>query len=309
MPALTLIEAAKTRPPDLTRGVVETFAQNSPILAVLPFETVPGGGRRYEVEESLPGIGFRGVHETYTPTMGRTNPQYEPLVIVGGHIDVDNHIIRTQGESRRAGETLRQIKALALAWTQVFFKGDAVTDKRQFDGLQNRIQGTQLISAGPTAGGAAVSMFLLDELISLVEGNNKMLLMNGRLKRRLSAAARDAGVGGYIQFRPDELGREILYFNGIKVLEIERDNLNNEILPFSEVAEGGGSTASSIYCVSMGEGEVMGIQSGDVVVQDLGDMKSEPVQRTRVEWDCGFGIFHPHAAARMHSCGDLAFVP
>lgn len=307
MAAMTIVEYAKGQG-DLTEGVVDIFAENSPFLQVIPFENIEGSGLKYDLEESLPGIGFRGVNETYTPSTGVINPAFEPLVIAGGELDVDNHIIRTQGEGRRTSETARKVKALSLKWTSVVIKGDAVNNPRQFDGLQARLVSRQVVSAGNTSGGAAVSLLALDELASLVEGDNKYYVMNTKMMLRFSAAARNPSVGGYVTYEKNQFGQRIMFFNGIPILEMKRDNLNNDILPFTEASEVGAATSTSIYCVSFDEEHVHGIQSGPVIVEDLGDLKSKPAKRIRVEWDCGLVVRHPWSAARLWSCGDLAFV-
>jgi hypothetical protein len=304
---MTILEAAKSSDM-LTQGIVEIFAKNNPVLQVLPFDDIEGGGLKYDTEESLPGIGFRGVNEGYEPSIGVINPAFEPLVIAGGELDVDNHILRTQGESRRVAETSRKVRALSLKWGSVFIKGDAITNPRQFDGLQARLVSRQVLAAGSSSGGDPVSLFKLDELASLVEGENKYYIMNTKMKLRMSQAARNSDVGGHVEYTVNNFGQRIMSFNGIPILELKRDNLNNDILPFTEAATTGPNTACSIYCASFDDEHVSGIQSGPVQVEDLGDLKSLPVQRTRVEWDCGLVVRHPWAAARLWACSDAAFV-
>ena len=71
--ALTLIEAAKLETGDVYRsGVIELYAGSSDILMALPFENITGGSLAYNRETALPGIGFRGVNESYTPSTGIT---------------------------------------------------------------------------------------------------------------------------------------------------------------------------------------------------------------------------------------------
>jgi hypothetical protein len=306
---LTILESSKDSPSKLTEGVVEIFAKNSPILQNLPFDTIKGGALRYIAEETLPGIGFRGVNEAFDQSVGVLNPLFEPLVIAGGELDVDNFILRTEGEGRRTGETARKVKALSLHWTAKFIKGDSVTNVRELDGLQTRLVNRQSISAGSTPGGSAVSLFSLDLLASLVEGSNRFYIMNTAMKLRLSQASRDDNVGGHVTFTPNNFGQQIMSWNGIPVMEMLRDNLNDDILGFDEVAEGGGgATATSIYCVSFDADHLHGIQSGPVMVTDLGDIIVKPAKRTRVEWDCGIVIRHPWSAARLNSCADVPFV-
>ena len=61
--ALTLVEAAKTVQNPIQSAIIEMYARSSSILAALPFTTIAGNALRYNREETLPGIGFRGVNE------------------------------------------------------------------------------------------------------------------------------------------------------------------------------------------------------------------------------------------------------
>src|SRR6185503_5355775 len=162
--ALTLVDAAKLHTGNVLRSaIIELYAMTSDILRVLPFETIAGNALRYNREETLPGIGFRGVNEAYTESVGVINPVTEPLVIAGGDLDVDKFIIDTMGADQRSTQEAMKTKALSLRWSKAFIKGDSVSQPREFDGLQARLTGTQLISAGATAGGAALSLAKLDE--------------------------------------------------------------------------------------------------------------------------------------------------
>jgi len=80
--ALTLLEAAKLETGDIIRqAIIELYAGSSDILTALPFESISGNALKYNRESSLPGVGFRGVNEAYTPSTGVLNPLTEALVI------------------------------------------------------------------------------------------------------------------------------------------------------------------------------------------------------------------------------------
>ena len=304
--SLTLVEAAKLYSGDTLRAaIIELYARNSDILRVLPFEDIEGNAYRYNREEILPGIGFRGVNESYTESTGILNPITEPLVIAGGDLDVDKFIIDTMGANQRSVHEGMKVKALSLKWTETFIKGDQTTEPREFDGIQVRCTGNQLISAGTTANGAALSLAKLDELIDAVE-EPQYLLMNKTLRRRLSAAARSSSVGGYIVYELDEFGRRVTKYNDLPILIADKDNDNNDILPFEEAAYTGTSTATSIYCLSLGDGKLSGLQNGSMDVRDLGELQTKPCFRTRVEWYNGIAVFHGKAVARLYHIGNLA---
>ena len=305
--AMTLIEAAKSSPNPVQSGIIELYAQNSDILRTLPFNNISGNALRYNREETLPGVGFRGVNEAYSEDVGVINPVTEPLVIAGGDLDVDKFILTTMGADQRSVREAMKVKALAHRWTKAFIKGDNATEPREFDGLQIRLTGSQKIAAGSTANGSALSLAKLDELIDAVD-NPTHLIMNRTMRRRLSAAARLYTVGGFLTYGLDEFGRQVAAYNGLPILVVDQDSTGTDILAFDEAASSGTATATSIYCVSFGDGMFSGIQSGGVMVTDLGELDTKPVVRTRVEWYSGIALFHAKAAARLWTIGDLAVV-
>jgi hypothetical protein len=305
--ALNLVEAAKRYQNPIQQAIVEMFPQNSDILMALPFNNIQGSAMRYNREETLPGVGFRGVNEAYTESTGVLNPIVEPLVIAGGDLDVDKFIVTTMGASQRSVQESMKVKALARRWDETFIKGDNAAEPREFDGLQARLTGSQVISAGTTAGGAALSLGKLDELIDAVD-NPTHLIMNKAMRRRLSAAARLTTVGGYITYELDAFGRRATRYNDLPILIADQDETGTDFLGFTEAADSGNATATSIYAVSFREGMMTGIQSGEMMVQDIGELETKPVLRTRVEWYNGIAIFHAKAAARLKFIGDLAVV-
>src|SRR5512134_352122 len=277
MAALTLLEASKLMSGEVLRpAVIEMFARNSDILETLPFLTINGNAYKYNREAALPGIAFRGVNEAYTASAGVVNPITESLVIAGGDLDVDKFIVRTEGEGVRTTHEQLKIKALTATITSSFLKGDNIADPRQFDGLQARLTGSQLIQAGTTANGTALSLGKLDELIDSVSDPTH-LIMNRSMSRRLAAAARATGVGGFIAYDMNSFGQRVMSYNGLRILNGYDANLNTAILPFTEAATSGTATATSIYCVSFGPQGIVGLQAGPMDVTDLGEIPEKPV--------------------------------
>lgn len=307
--AMTLIEAAKLVSGDTFRqGVIELYAGSSDILASLPFEGISGNAFKYNLEDTRPGVGFRGVNEAYSESVGVLNPQTESLTIAGGDLDVDRFIVQTQGEQIRSTHEAAKVRALSLSWTKKFLKGDTNSAPREFDGLQVRLVNGQLINAGSTSGGDALSLAKLDQLQDQV-WNPTHYIMNKTMRRRLTQAARNTSVGGFITHTTDSFGRTVTKYNDLPILIVDLDESSNAILPFTEANPGGGSAAStSIYCVNLSEDGVMGLQNGDIDVRDLGELNTKPVFRTRVEWYSTFGVFHGRGAARLNGIKDAAVV-
>ncbi len=305
---MTLLEAAKLNPgTDVRDAIIEMYVGSSDILLNLPFVNINGNALKYNREEAYPGVGFRGVNQSYTPSVGILNPVTEGLVIAGGELDIDKYILDTMGQNQRAVQEQMKVRGLAAAWTAKFIKGDPDTNVNELAGLQGRVTGNQKIQAGATANGTALSLAVLDQAIDQTL-NPTHLIMNKKMKRRFAAAARTTSVGGYVTFGPNQLGLEQAFYNGIPILTVDLDNAGAEILPFTEAATSGNATATSIYVVSMGDGMLTGIQNGMIDVRDLGELQSEPKLRTRVEWYTGIAVWHGRAVTRLWSIADAAIV-
>ena len=297
--ALTLLEATKINSGDVFKaGVLAKFAESSEILRVLGFLGINGNSLKYNVEETLPGIGFRGVNGSYTESTGIINPKTESLVIAGGDLDVDKFIVDTMGASQRTVHEAMKIKALSLAWTKTFIKGDSETNPLEFDGLQKRLQGDSVIANHAT--GAGLSLAKLDEAIDAVDGANA-ILMSKAMRRRLTVAARTQAVGGNITYTIDQFGRQVAMYNDLPILIVDKDNENNDILGFTEA-----NSTTSIYVVAFGDGQVQGLENGGMSVRDMGELETKPSLRTRIEWYSGFGVFAPRSAARLRNITDVA---
>ncbi len=299
--ALTLPEAAKLSSGDVVKSaVIEQYARSSDILRVIQWQNIMGNAIKFNQEGTLGGIGFRGVNEAYTESSGKLNPVTEPLVIAGGDLDVDNFIIETQGSSVRSTYEMMKVKALALAWTKAFIKGDSDANSSEFDGLQERLVGNQLISSGSTQAGDPLSLLKLDELIDAVNGAN-YLIMNKTMRRLLTSASRLATVGGTVTFTTDTFGKGVTMYNGLPILIADEDNEGNQILAFDEeAATAGGSASTSIYAVNFEEGFLNGIQANEMGVKDLGELDTKPVMRTRIDWYNGICIYDGRAAGRLY---------
>jgi len=306
---ITLLEAAKLNPGEVLRNtIIEHFAFTSDLLRVTPFLDVAGGAYVYNLEGSLPGVAFRGVNEAYTASAGIMNPETERLRIGGGELKVDNAVLKMHGSDVRSQHELRQVKALSLTIGAKMINGDSTADPREFDGLRTRIVGDQLLDAGATDGGDALSVSALRDLIDATD-NPTHLIMSKKMRNLLSAAATDTTIGGYIAYDKDEFGRRVTMFDGLPIVVTDYDAEGKQIIDFNEVGGGGATaTASSIYCVNMGDEGVTGLQNGTMEVRDLGEMPTQPAMLTRVEWLVGMAVLHGRAAARLRGIAKVAVV-
>lgn len=308
---LTLIESAKTaiNNAEFQRaGIIGEFASSSAILETIAFENIPGATYTVTREKTLASVAFRKVNAPFAESTGTVENIPEPLKICGGDLDVDTFIVASNGAQTRATQESSKAKALALKWTKIFIKGDSQTDSEQFDGLQSRVGGSQLIEAGNTDGGDALSLAKLDELIDQIDGPTS-LIMNKTMRRLLSAAARNTSVGGFITYTVNAFGRQIALYNDLPILIVDTDETDVDIMGFTEVGSGGATaTATSIYCASFTPDGLIGIENGGIRVTDLGELQSEPIFRTRVEWFCGIAQQKSKSVGRLRGVKNAAVV-
>jgi hypothetical protein len=185
-------------------------------------------------------------------------------------------------------------KALALEWTQTFFKGDSASNANAFDGLEKRITGSQLITAGDN--GATLTLSMLDELIDAVVGEPDVLFMSKAMRREVKKLLQASQ--HYIENGTDAFGRPVATYGGIPIRVID-ENAGYDILGFNETV-GTATNCGSIYAVKFGADQYLsGIRNGSVSVRDLGEISDKPVYRTRIEFYSGVAVFHPRAVARL----------
>lgn len=300
--SLTLLEAAKLAPDMGTATIIEEYAATSDILQAIPFRNIEGSGEHYNREDTLPGIGFRGINEGFDASTGILNPQSEALKTAGGDLDVDRAIVDQKGDQERSSQELMKVKALSLAWTRNFIKGDSRANPRAFDGLQMRVGGTQLIDNA--AAGGALSLLKLDEAIDAVDMPTS-LIMNKAMRRLMTAAARNPSISGHVNYEVNQFGQKVMYYQGLPILIADYDNTGADIMPFTETSGDSSSTVcSSIYVVSFGDQMVSGIQGKikgvhGISVRDLGELEGKPAYRTRVEWDVAITVKHGRSVSRL----------
>ncbi|MEM1111520.1 MAG: major capsid protein [Pseudomonadota bacterium] len=292
---LTLTEWAKLNPTPLQSGVVEIFSRENPVLERLQFQNVAGSAFKYNIETALPGIAFRDFNQGYTESTGVVNPVTENLTIIGGDSDFDVAQIAmgTGDNDTRAVHDAMKAKALTLNWLTTFFDGDSGTNPLEFDGLNTRLTGNQVIEAGTN--GAALDMDMLDVLVDSVNGTPSMLMMNKAMRREVRKLARNSNV---LSISRDFFGREVDAYQGIPIGIVEEDASGADILGFDE-EQGSNNETASIYAVRFGPDALHGIQTQPMSVRDLGEIDAKPAYRTRVEWYSSIVIKHPRAAARL----------
>jgi hypothetical protein len=306
--ALTLSQAAALSTNMLQRGVMEVIFTSSTVLDRLPFEEIEGNAYQYNMESALPSAAFRAVNAGYTESTGTTTSATESLVILGGDADVDRFLQRTRSNinDQRATQTAMKAKAVQAKFSDTFINGNTGSDANAFNGLKTRLTGGQVISMGtngaPIVGNGTtdIDTFFdaLDSLIALVP-NCDVLYANSSVIAKFGGAARRKTI---YNTTVDNIGRTVPVYNGIPFVDIGNTAAGTTIIPQTET-QGTSNIASSIYAVhfgdALGDQGVVGIQNGGMDVQDLGQLQTQPVLRTRIEWYTGLALFGPKPAARL----------
>jgi len=298
---LTILEAAKTETDPQRVAVIRELAE-SELISIMPFRNVQGG-LDYAVEAELPAVGFRGYNETYDESYGVINPQYERLKFFGGDIDVDIQRIKNYGTQAKAEQIQMKVRSLRLTFEEYVINGDEAADPRAFDGLRTRINvgSSQAVNVN-----GALSLTALDELIDAVDGDNKILLMNKKMRRRLTAAGRNTAIGGFMSYEQDAFGRRVTMYNDARIVVTDTNAQNVQIQGFTE-----DTNRTSIYCVAFGDLQTTGIQGPaaqgyGIDIREFGEISEAPVDRTRIDWSIGMAIMNGRSAARAYGITDAA---
>ena len=289
--ALTLVEASKLSNDTLLAGVIETIAQESPVLQRLPFIEIVGNGLSYNRENVAPTAAFYDVGDTWaedTPTFTQATAT---LKILGGDADIDNFLKSTRSNIQDLEAAVVQLKSRAVQalFDDTFVNGDEVVNPDSFDGLDALVEAGQVVSMG--VNGGSLTLEKLDELVDKVRGGKPdLLLMSRRSRRSLNILARTSG--SFLEADRDEFGGMLQFYDGIPI------GLNDYIADDQVV--GTSSDCSSIYAMQFGEGGLSGLTApGGLTVERVGSLETKDASRIRVKWYAGLALFNAVKLAKL----------
>jgi hypothetical protein len=311
--AYTLADYAMTADP-LTRAVVNTMRDASPILDMLPIKTdaqLAQEGIRFN---ELPTVPWRKIGAAYGDVKVTPDPWRERLHFLGAKIDTPKEYVKAKSLiDIRAQQSDAIIRGSAFAFNEAFFLnlGDESGDEDAIVGLWYRIKNdlgsNQAFDAGlDVSPDTAVTSWqhklfdAVDDLLDRVDGENnqKVLFMGRTLYFRFVSALRSANQ----LFTEEHLGKKFVTFGmgGAKVMQAGyKVDQSTQILGDSEngfTALTGGSD-SSIYAVRFGEPAVAGWAMNMPTAEDVGLTEDRVNYRTVVDGSIGLYIVSPRPMA------------
>ncbi len=305
MAEMTLLEAAKLSQDDVEKFVVKMIVEVSPMAEYMPQKGISGGTHRYNLEQYLGSVAFRGVNGSYTPNNGVINPQFESLAIIGGEVKIDKYIVEVESNMIDAKTTYYGMKARAygIYYSEQVVEGDTAVNPYGFDGIRKRAAGTQLLAQ--TSGGVTLTLDMIDQLLDAVVGDNsqKALFMNKTMRRKVTALGRAQTGTARISETRDSFNRQVDTYAGCPIRVVEREDDQSTYLAFDESdtgAAGGNLDTTSIYCMRFSMNHIYGIIHGSMpTVEDFPPAQLGPFYVGRIEGYQGLVWKHPRSAARL----------
>jgi hypothetical protein len=290
-PVMTLAEYAKGPDiPDEARPLIEMFATKSDVLEALPFMNLGGfvlqGYRQAALQTAM---AFRAINAPSTSGAGVLTPYQESTFVIDHDIPVDRVLRDRGGDRRMAQEGQMAMARLAELVTNTLIKGDNTVTNTVFNGMQKRaaLYGRTIDNAGGVAGGTPLSLFQLDNAIWNTNSATH-IVAPWAMMPRWTQAARNTTLTGFVMQTWDGVGKPKMSYSGLPILFGFPKDLHPPILPFTEVAAGGGAAqTSSVYIVNFSEEGLCGIQNKPMEIRDFGLLPDGITYNTHVSWDIG----------------------
>lgn len=307
---MTLPEYAKGLPKtSIERPLIESFAAHSDILQAIPFSGFSGGSYEGYRETDIGTAQFRAINEGASSSKGKMAPFQETSFPIDTILTVDKAILLRHGMERRGREENMQMKRQSKLWTDTFINGDNTANPKEFNGVKARCTQAngRLIPNSTTSGGGALSLYSLDKAIQNTANATHIIAGFDALPRFIQAA-RDTAISGMVIQSWNDVGAPKLTYAGRPILFGYEKDRHGNILPFNEVAAGGGAAVTtSMFVVSFTELGLHGIQLKNIEARDMGLLPDAVNWGTNVSWDVGLVDDGDFCVTRLSSITDAAF--
>ena len=299
---------------DPTRTFVENMVKESDVMRACPVVPAERGKRAYLSIGSLPSVGHRGLNEAGGQGQGTFDLREEDTFFLDQYIFVDRATIDRLGPEGKYKQEQLVSTALGQFFSQELIKGDHSSNPRTPNGIQVRCADSTAttgnnIHNSVASGGAALSLANMDALKWRVNKPTHWVMPRALMPQWDTAARNNTLVNQTVAYAEDDFGRQIIKFKGLPILFGYEPDDSPDLLPFTEVAFGGGSAVTaSIYCVSLRAGGFYAIEQTPMTVVPQGELPGQPQDSTHIKWDFGFAREHPKAIARLDSVTNATIV-
>lgn len=296
--SLSLAEYQRMTTDPLKKWVISVFTGTSQVLKFLSFQTINGNSYTFNRESDLGNVGFRDYDEEYTEGGGTTSQDSVTYRIFGGSANVDRARIATQNTNDiLAVQRKMKLKAMARFWDWAFFKSEnSSANDTYFNGMEAEITGDQLIDHS----GTALDLDAVDELIDTTYGDNKVLFMNRKMRRKINSLMRASGAATEVV--NTRFGFQFNGYGDVPIALIDEDHEGNQILDWSDDS----SPVGDIYCISFGEDQVAGLQAQPMNVWNYGLIPGTVYYSMEVEHIATPVIYNLKAASRLQNIAEPA---
>jgi hypothetical protein len=299
---------------DPTRTFVENMVRESDVMMACPVLPAERGKRAYMDIATLPTVAQRGLNEAGGQGQGTFNLREEDTFFLDQYIFVDRAVIDRLGPEGKYKQEQLVSTALGQFFSQGLIKSDHSSNVRTPNGIQVRCLDATAstgnnIHNSAASGGAALSLANMDALYWRVNKPTHWIMPRALMPQWDTAARNNTLVNQTVAYAEDDFGRRIIKFKGLPILFGYEPDDSPDLLPFTEVASGGGSAVtSSVYCVSFRPGGFYCIEQTPITVVPEGPVIGQPQDSTHVKWDFGFAREHPKALARLDSVTNATIV-
>jgi len=306
MAALTLADAKKYIPDNITRGVVDDIYNLNPIFSLFPFIGYEGQGLIVNRETSRADADFYSVNATITnrdPSTVTQVPFTSTKII--GDVDLDK-MITAQSASMGIDQAAIEISSKAKEIGRLFQNGmiNGTGTLPQMNSFVSQIDSTQSIGTSSQA----LSFTLLDSLLALVKSKDGMvdfILMAQRTFNSYKVLLRALGgsTADWVVNLPD--GRTTIGYEGIPIF----------VSPFQVITEtaaaaaqtGGNLTSVWAGCFDDGSQKIgisgihpISVPAG-ISVEVPGTMETKDSITYRIKQYANLAVFNRRGLARLTS--------
>lgn len=300
----------------LTAGVMDTLRKESFLLDMLPFPNQGALKAKGLRIKSLPTIQNRKVNNSYSHSVGTTEPLEEDGYLFGGKVQMDHIYKDAKGgiiTDPEAFQTELYLKALAYQFNYDFFNNLPGTNPDSIVGLRYRFPrdfSAQIINGGgvdisPDATTLSANFnTLYDALQSAIyacEGHTcDMLAMNSTTLLRVSSGLRQLGLLSTAQ---DSFGRNFTTWGVGGPMLVDMGNKGDQTTKIFTDTEGatgiiGGGTLTSIMALKFGPEYLTGWQ---LKPMQTWKYNVGPINYVEMDWYAGLFISNPRSLAWLYN--------